>query len=54
MGTGIIRSATQPTSVDAQRGFRTRNMGVENSGKTAPDKLRMTVAAPIAEAAAYA
>ena len=54
IGTGIMRIATQPTSVDAQRGFRARNNGVEKSGKTAPNMLRMTVHAPSADAAAYA
>ncbi|TBU52554.1 hypothetical protein BD310DRAFT_910021 [Dichomitus squalens] len=53
IGTGIIRTATQPTSVDAQRGFRARNNAVENSGNMAPNMLRMTVHAPSAEAAAY-
>ena len=50
-GRGIMRSATQPSSVPAHRGFSDSNICVAKSGKAAPARLRTTVDAARAEAA---
>lgn len=50
-GIGIMTSATQPISVDAQRASSASYNCVAKSGNTAPNMLRTTVVAASAEAA---
>ena len=50
-GMGTIRSAKQPSSVEAHLAFKASYICVANNGKAAPNELRTTVFEASADAA---